>query len=126
MRSPIAVAGDTVPFGSARACDPCGVGLRNTDGNGAVVPGAAQKIFSGAVSNDATLVDDDGTRADCLDLFKDVRRYDDGFVRRHLADQLAHVMLLVGVEAVRRLVHDQNGRIVKDGLRNADAALEAF
>ena len=41
-------------------------------------------------------------------------------------DQLAHLVLLVGIEAVGRLVHDQHLRIVQDRLREADAALEAF
>ncbi len=35
-------------------------------------------------------------------------------------------MFLVRIEAVRRLVHDEDGRIVQDRLRQADAPLEAL
>ena len=41
-------------------------------------------------------------------------------------DQLADLVLLVGIEAVGRLVHDQHLGVVQDRLRQADAALEAL
>ena len=46
--------------------------------------------------------------------------------RPMLADQLAHLVLLVGVEAVGGLVEDQHFRVVENRLGEADAALEAF
>ena len=41
-------------------------------------------------------------------------------------DQLAHLVLLVGIEAVGRLVHDQHLRVVQDRLGDGDAPLEAL
>ncbi len=98
----------------------------DTHGDGAVVGCAAEQILGGAVGDDAALVDDDGAGADGFDFFQDVGGDDDRLVGGHLADELADVVLLVRIEAVGRLVHDQNLGVVQDGLGNADAALEAF
>ena len=63
--------------------------------------------------------DHDRARAHRVHLFEDVRGDDDGLLLGHALDHLAHDKLLVGVEAVRRLVHDQHLRIVEDSLREA-------
>ena len=70
--------------------------------------------------------DDHGTCADGVDLLEDVRGDHDGLLARDLGDQRAHLVFLQRVEAVGGLVQDQHLRVVHDGLREADAALEAF
>jgi hypothetical protein len=52
--------------------------------------------------------------------------HDDGLVLGHLGDEFAHVMLLIGIEAIRRLVHDEDLGIVQDGLRHPDPAFVAL
>ena len=51
---------------------------------------------------------------------------DDGFLGGHLPDDVAHLVLLVGIEAVRGLVEDEHGGIVEERLRKADALLVAL
>ena len=46
--------------------------------------------------------------------------------RGHLRDQGADLVLLVGIQTVGRFVQHQHGRIVQQGLRQADTALEAL
>ena len=78
------------------------------------------------VGEDAARGDDDRAIADRVDLFEDVGRDHDDLVLRHRADQRAHLVLLVRIEAVGRLVEDQHLRVVQQRLRQADAALEAL
>ena len=59
-------------------------------------------------------------------LLEDVGREDDGLLDGHVLDQVAHLVLLVRVEAVRRLVEDQHRRVVQERLREADALLVAL
>ena len=92
----------------------------------AVIVHALHQVVGRAICYDHALVDDDGARAHRLDLFENVSRNDDRLVGGHVGDELADVMLLIGVEAVGRLVHDQNRRVVQDRLREADAALVAL
>ncbi len=105
-----------------------GFGFVGGDAHGdrAVIGHAAHQVLGGAVGDDAALVDHDGARADGLDLFEDVRGDDDGLLLGHLGDELAHLVLLVGIEPVGGLVHDQHLGVVEDRLGDADAALVAL
>src|SRR4029077_1144116 len=69
------------------------------DGDRVVITRAGEELGRGAVGDDLAAVDDDGTGADGIDLFQQVGRDDDGLLFRHAADQVAHGVLLVGVEA---------------------------
>jgi hypothetical protein len=91
-----------------------------------VVPAAGFELGRRAVRDHAPGADHDGPRADRVDLLEDVRREHDDLLVRHLADQRADLVLLVGVEPVGGLVHDQHRRVVQDGLRQADAPLVAL
>ena len=51
---------------------------------------------------------------------------DDCLIPRHLIDQSAHLVLLVGIEPVGRLIEDQNLGIVKNRLGDTDAAFESL
>ena len=70
--------------------------------------------------------DDDGARAHGVDFFEDVRGDDDGLLARDLADQRADFVFLQRIETVGGLVEDQHLGVVHDGLREADAPLEAL
>ena len=94
--------------------------------DGVVIGQPAHEVLGRAVGDDAAAVDDHGPRAHGLHLLQDVRGDDDGLVLGHVGDELAHLVLLVGVEAVGGLVHDQHLRVVQDGLGDGDAALEAL
>ena len=78
------------------------------------------------VGHELAVRDDDGARAHGVDFFEDVRGDDDGLLARDLADERADLVLLQRIEAVGGLVEDQHLRVVDDGLREADAALEAL
>jgi hypothetical protein len=84
------------------------------------------EILGRAVGDDAAAVDHDGTGADGLDFLEDMGRNDNGLVLGHLGDQAAHMVLLVRIEAVGRLVHDQHRGVVEDRLGETDAALESL
>ena len=84
------------------------------------------QLGGGAVEAQASLGHHGGARAHRLDLLEDVGREDDDLVAAHLADEAADLGLLVGVEAVRWLVEDEDVRIVEDRLGQSDAALEAL
>ena len=84
------------------------------------------QLFRRAVGDDAAAVDDDRARAGGVDLLEDVGREHDRLVAAELADQVAHLVLLVRVEAVGRLVHDQHLGIVDQRLREAGAVLVAL
>ena len=85
---------------------------------------AGQQILGRAVDQQPPVGDDHGARTDGLHLFEDMGGDDDRLVGRHFADQVADLVFLVGVEAVGRLVHDQNFRVVDHRLGQPDAALE--
>ena len=70
--------------------------------------------------------DDDHPGADRLDLLEDVGGEDDGLLGSHLLDEVAHLVLLVGVEAVRGLVEYEHRRIMEKRLREAHALLVAL
>ena len=87
---------------------------------------AALELVGPRVGHHPAARDDHRPGADRLDLLEDVGRDDDRLVLGHLADQPAHAVLLVRVEAVGRLVEHQHRRVVHDRLGDADAALEAL
>ncbi|MNN22539.1 hypothetical protein D3C81_1358990 [compost metagenome] len=87
---------------------------------------AAFQLERRAIGDQPAGSDHQRTGADCADFLEDMRGNDDDLVGRQILDQLAHLMLLVRVEAVGGLVEDQRARIVEDRLGQADAALEAL
>src|SRR6185312_5239867 len=91
-----------------------------------VITRATGEPDGGVVGDQAAARDDDGARAHGRDFFQDVRRDDDDLVARHLVDELAHLVLLVGIESVGGLVQDKYRRIVHDRLRQADTAAKAL
>ena len=91
-----------------------------------MVAGAVDQGRRLLVGDDPAVGDDDGPRADGIHLLQDVGGDDDHLVGRHGLDQLAHLVLLVRVEAVGGLVQDQHRRVVQDGLGQADAAAKAL
>ena len=78
------------------------------------------------VRDDPPVGDDQGAGADRLHLLEDVGRDDDRLVRGHVPDERPDLELLVGVQPVGRLVEDEHVRVVQQGLRQADATLEAL
>src|SRR5574341_50026 len=79
-----------------------------------------------AVGDDLAAVDDDRARARRVDLLEDVGRKHDRLVRAELADEVSHLVLLVGVQAVGRLVHDEHIGVVDERLGEAGAVLVAL
>jgi hypothetical protein len=77
-----------------------------------------------ALGDDPALVDDEHPVAGHLDLGQDVAGDEDGHPPAQAGDQVAHDQDLVGVEADRRLVHDDDGRLGQDGLGDPDALAE--
>ena len=84
------------------------------------------KTFGCFVGHNPALRDNDHPVADGIYLLKDVRRENHCLLSRHALDQGSHLVLLIGIEAVGRLVEHECGRIVEQSLREADALLEAF
>jgi hypothetical protein len=91
-----------------------------------VIGHAPLQFLGRSVGDDAPPVDDDRTGANGLDFLEDVGRDDDRLVPGHLRDQLAHMVLLVRIEAIRRLVHDQHRGVVQYGLGEPDPTLVAL
>src|SRR6266404_262650 len=78
------------------------------------------------LEDDAALVDDHDLLADLRHLGEDVRREDRGALAGELTDEGADLDDLPRIEADRRLVEDEDGRVVDEGLREADALAKAF
>ena len=91
-----------------------------------VVARAALQLQRRAIGEQAALSDDHRAGAQRRDLFEDMGGNDHDLVAGQALDELAHLMLLVGVEAIGRLVEDQHTRIMQNRLSQADAALEAL
>ena len=87
---------------------------------------AGPQFGGGFVCDHPALRDDDNAGADGIDFFENMRRENDGFILRHALDERAHLVLLIGVEPVRRFVEDERRRIVQQRLREADALFVAF
>jgi hypothetical protein len=79
------------------------------------------ELLRRAVCDDFATVDDDGAGTCGLDFLQDVGGEDDGLVLAHALDHAAHLMLLVGIEAVRRLVEDEHVGVMNDALGEAGA-----
>ena len=98
---------------------PCAVDLHDTSSRRRA---AARVRLSGvSIGDDLALVDDHDALAGLRDLGQDVRAQDDRVVAGELADQLARLDDLLGVEAGGRLVEHQHFGVVDDRLRQADA-----
>ena len=87
---------------------------------------AAGDLGGSALSHDASLVDDDHFRTEGLNLLQDVGGQDDRLVDAQRPDQGTDLQDLVGVQAGSRLVQDEDGRIVQNGLGQADALPESL
>ena len=87
---------------------------------------AREELRGGLVGNKLPLGNNDHAAADRLDLLQDVRRKDDGLLDRHALYERPDLVLLVRVEAVRRLVQDERRRVVQEGLCESDALLVAL
>ncbi len=105
---------------SARIC--AGSAPRDDKAHRIVVARAPRQLGRGRVGEHAALGNDDRPAAHRLDLLEQVGRDDDRLLRPHRRDDLAHLVLLVGVEPVGRLVEDQHLRVVQQCLRHPDAA----
>ena len=84
------------------------------------------KFLRRTVSHHAAAVDDDHARAGCFDFFEDVCGENDRLFLAHALDESAHLVLLVGVEAVGRLVKNQDVRIMNDRLRQTGTVFVAL
>ncbi len=72
------------------------------------------ELVGGAVGDDLAAIDNDGARTGGFDFFENVGGKDDRLFLAHAADEAAHFVFLVGVEAVGRLVEDEDVGIVND------------
>ena len=91
-------------------------------------PGAliALKCFGSIVGDDLPLVDDEDAIAGALDFAEVMSRENDGPLLPELADKIADLRGLVGVEAGQRLVENQDGRLVDERLGQPDALTVPF
>src|SRR5207302_1297723 len=83
--------------------------------------GVALKVLELAVQTDAAPEDDDYLLANRLDLRQAVRREENGPIAPQLADQRQRLILLLGVQTGGRLVEDQDGGVVDQGISQAHA-----
>ena len=100
--------------------------LRQLDAHGAEQTRTGLQLLRRAIGHDSTRCDDDGAGAHGADFFEDVGGDDDDAVTGEVADELANVVFLVGVEAVGGFVENQHFGVMNDRLGQADAALESF
>jgi hypothetical protein len=73
------------------------------------------------VGEEGSVVNDRDARRDALDVGADVCRKDDDAVAGHLAQEGSQPNPLLRIQARRRLVDDQESRIVEQRLRDSDA-----
>jgi hypothetical protein len=71
------------------------------------------QLLRRAVGHDLPAVNNNGAGTNRLDFLQDVRRKNNGLALAHAADQTAHFVLLVGVQAVGRFVQHQHVGIVQ-------------
>ena len=81
------------------------------------------QLFRRAVGDDPTTGDDNRTRANSIDLFKNMRRDDDGLLGHHVCDKAADFVFLVRVQSIGGFIQHQHRRIVQQSLRQADAGI---
>ena len=115
------------PSGAARARRPARVGRRRGRGD---APARARRRFRRAPRNRRALVDggpwsmSDEPVADLLELAQDVRRDEYGApARRRPTDEVAHLVDPGRIEAVGRLVQDEQRGIAQKGGCDAQALL---
>src|SRR2546421_10478232 len=84
------------------------------------------ELLRRAVRDDLPSINDDGARAGGLALLEDMGGKNNRLLLAHPLDQTAHFMLLVRVQAIRRLVHDQDVGIVDNRLGETEAMSVAF
>ena len=80
----------------------------------------------GGIDENPSVVDDDGPRTNGLHFLEDVGGDYDALFGGHFVDEVADVVLLVGVEAVSGFIEDEDGGVVDEGLGKADAAFVAL
>ena len=83
---------------------------------------ARAQLVRRAVGDQLAAADDDDAAAGRLHLGEDVRRQDDRLLAADLLDERPDLDDLVGVEAARRLVEDDDVRVVQHRLRQARRA----
>jgi hypothetical protein len=86
-------------------------------------PALAQRVH-GLVEGEVAAGQHQHAIAERIDLLHDVRGQDHRGLPGEFADQPAHVFVLLRVQAVARLVEDQQLRLTENGLGHADALLE--
>ncbi len=91
-----------------------------------VVARAALQLQRRAICKQSAMGDHHGAGAQRRYLFENVGGNDHDLVLRQALDELAHLMFLVGVEAVGGLVEDQHTRVMENRLSQADTAFEAL
>ena len=83
--------------------------------------GAREELGLGALRHDATVADDDDVVGDHLDLVEEVGREEHGRSPVRVApEQVAHPPDAGGVEAVGRLVEDEDPGVSQQGVRDAE------
>ena len=83
----------------------------------------AQQIFRGRMPQQVPLVQDGDLGGGCFHVRDDVRREDDDPLAGQLGQQIAKAHPLLRIEPRRRLVHDEQLRIVQQRLGDADPLL---
>src|SRR5207253_6691815 len=79
-----------------------------------------------AIESNLTRADDDDATTDRLDLRQNVRGEQDRVLFAEFPDQAQRFTDLERIKAGRRLIQDQDGRIVNQGICQADALTIAF
>ncbi|MNV51191.1 hypothetical protein D3C71_1432310 [compost metagenome] len=87
---------------------------------------AALQLQRRAIGEQLAVGDHHRAGTDRADFFENMGGDDHDLVVGQALDQLAHLVLLVRIEAIGRLVEDQHLGIMHDGLGQPDPALEAL
>src|SRR6188508_1279762 len=107
--------------------EPIGEGPRGLLGLDQQLPGALREAPEGGRPKELAGVDGDEPTCDPLDLAQEVARDDDGDpeVATDALDELEHLVASGGIEPVRRLVEEEESRIVDERLGQLHALLHA-
>ena len=89
-------------------------------------PCAVVQVGHGIHGDNFAGIDNDDFAAGLLDFGEDVGAENDGVVAGEAGDELAGFALLLGIEAGGGLIENQHGRVMDDGLGDADALPVAF
>jgi len=101
-------------------------GAHELGGDAAGGPHLADEVGGGVGGLDTAVVDDDDLVAEHGDLAEDVGGDEDGVFFAEAFDEFANGADLVGVEAVGGFVEDKEGRVVDEGIGDADSLAEAL